>query len=64
MSRASDKVISDVNRYIDAMRAQGKMPTVIHITKQQYADLQNGLGKAMEKNWKPRIRTIPIEVIK
>lgn len=64
MSRASDKVIADINRYVDAMRDTGKMPSTIYITKQQFLDLKNGLGKAMEKDWKPRIRSIPVEVIK
>ena len=63
MSHDSDKVIADINKYIDAMRDMGKMPTTIHITKKQYLDLKNGLGKAMEENWKPRIRSIPVEVI-
>lgn len=64
MSAASDKIIADVNKYIDAMRDAGKMPTTIYLTERQYLDLKNGLGKAMEKNWKPRIRTIPVEIAK
>jgi hypothetical protein len=59
----SDRVISDINRLIDTFREQGKMPNKVFITKQQYADLRQGLGKSEEKNWKPRIRTIPIEEI-
>ena len=62
MSRASDKITSDINRYIDSMRANGRMPSVVYITRQQFKELQIGLGKGLVDNWKPRIRTIPIEV--
>lgn len=64
MSRASDKVIADVNRYIDAMKQQNRMPSAIYLTKQQFTDLKNGLGKANDDNWKPRIRSIPVEIAK
>ena len=64
MTAASDKVIADINRYVDAMKDNGKMPSTIYVTKQQFEDLKNGLGKSMEKNWKPRIRTIPVEIAK
>jgi hypothetical protein len=30
----------------------------------QFIDLKNGLGKANDDDWKPRIRSIPIEVVK
>ena len=62
MSKKSDAVISDINAYIDSLRDAGRMPTVVHITPQQMKDLQAGMGKSDVENWKPRIRTIPIEV--
>ena len=61
MSIASDKVISEINKYIDAMRDNGRMPNKVYITKKQFEELKNGLGKADEPNWKPRIRSIPVE---
>ena len=64
MTVAADKVVADINRYIDAMRDQGKMPSVVYITQQQYNDLEKARNLNGTKNWKPRIRTIPIEVRK
>ena len=62
MTIASDKVISDINRFLDAFHDRGRMPGKITITKRQFEDLKIGMGKSEEKDWKPRIRSIPIEV--
>lgn len=62
MSKASDKITNDINKYIDTMKETGRMPSVVYVTKQQFEELKIGLGKGTEKNWKPRIRSIPIEV--
>jgi hypothetical protein len=64
MSAASDKILAEINAYIEVMKGQGKMPTTIYLTRKQFIDLKNGLGKANDDDWKPRIRSIPIEVVK
>ena len=64
MSRSSDKIISHINSYLDVMKDTGRMPNVITLTKRQFEDLKIGLGKTKEKDWKPRFRSIPIEILK
>jgi hypothetical protein len=60
MSKEADKIKHNLHRYVRAMRDQGKEPTALYVTKQQFDILRAAAGEG--PGYKPRFMGIEVKV--
>jgi hypothetical protein len=62
MSKQGDAIKLQLKKYVDAMRAQGKEPSALYLTKAQFDVLRAEAGGGPD--WKPRLMGFEVKVAK
>lgn len=63
MSKASEKVYSDLDKYLAAMKGVGKTPTKLYLSSRQFEDLRAS-QKTPPGKFKPTYRGFDIVEVK
>ena len=62
MSNARDKLLAEFDRYIAAMKGQGKTPSALYVTKDQWNRLALGLHFQADSDGTPHYKGTEVKV--